>query len=168
MVEKRIVCVTSTSCLSYAPERYKNLGIEQFHIVVNYNDKDYLEGLDLDPKEFFKTLETLEDPKNHLPHSAIPSFESIREKFQSIVDKGYTEAIIITLSSYLGGTFNAIQLVAKEFEEQLKTTMIDSKITGFGLRFPRPFPVTVADMVKNASTPNLSYAKSTIATNQFL
>ena len=131
MVEKRIVCVTSTSCLSYAPERYKNLGIEQFHIVVNYNNKDYLEGLDLDPKEFFKTLETLEDPKNHLPHSAIPSFESIREKFQSIVDKGYTEAIIITLSSYLGGTFNAIQLVAKEFEEQLKTTMIDSKITGF-------------------------------------
>lgn len=131
MKEKRIVCVTSTSCLSYAPERYKNLGIEQFHIVVNYNDKDYFEGLDLNPQEFFKSLETLEDPKNHLPHSAIPPLESIRDKFQSIVDRGYTEAIVITLSSYLGGTFNAIQLVSKEFEDQLKVTMIDSKITGF-------------------------------------
>lgn len=131
MDEKRIVCVTSTSCLSYAPERYKDSGIEQFHIIVNYNNKDYYEGKDLDPYKFFANLETLEDPKNNLPHSAIPPFESIREKFQSIVDRGYKEAIIITLSSYLGGTFNAIQLVSKEFQDVLKITMIDSKITGF-------------------------------------
>ncbi len=130
-MEKRIVCCTSTGCIEYGPNRYKDLGIEFFHIIVNYNNKDYYEGLDLNPYDFFKTLETIEDPKNHLPHSAIPPMESIREKFESIVKRGYTEAIIITLSSYLGGTFNAIKLVGKEFEDKLKITMIDSKTTCF-------------------------------------
>ena len=131
MEEKRIVCCTSTGCISYAPKKYQEMGIEQFHIIVNYNDKDYFEGLDLNPYDFFKTLEKIENPKEHLPHSAIPPMDSIRQKFQSIVDRGYTEAIIITLSSYLGGTFNAIQLVSKEFQDVLKTTMIDAKTTCF-------------------------------------
>ena len=128
---KRMVCVTSTGCLSYAPERYQNSGIEEFNIIVNFNGKDYQEGIDLDPYNFFKELIELEDPKNHLPHSAIPETETIRNKFQSFVDRGYEEVIIITLSSYLGGTYNTIKLISEEFQDQLKITIIDSKITGF-------------------------------------
>ncbi len=129
MENKRIVCCTSTGCLKYGPERYRNLDIETFNIVVNFHDRDYIEGVDLNPQEFFKELETLKNPKENLPHSAIPSMESIREKFQSIVDRGYNEAIVIALSSYLGGTYNAILLCSKEFEGVLKVTVIDAKTT---------------------------------------
>jgi len=130
-MEKRIVLCTSTGCIQYAPERYKNKGIEYFNIIVNYNDKDYYEGIDLNPTDFFKALETLENPKEHLPHSAIPPIESIKNKFESIIERGYTEAIIITLSSYLGGTFNTIQLVSKEYQDKLKVVMVDAKTTCF-------------------------------------
>jgi len=131
-MNKRIVCCTSTGCLKYAPERYRNLDIEQFHIIVNYNDKDYYEGLDLDPIDFFKTLEVIENPKDHLPHSAIPPIEAIKLKFESIIERGYDEAIIITLSSYLGGTYNTIKLVSEDYKDKLKVTMIDAKTTCFG------------------------------------
>lgn len=131
MEDKRLVMCTSTGCIEYGPEKYRQLGIEFFHIAVNYEGKDYLEGVDLNPWDFFKREATISDPKNNLPHSAIPSMGQIRAQFESIVKRGYKEVIIVTLSSYLGGTFNAIQLVGQEFEEQLKITMIDSLTTCF-------------------------------------
>ena len=131
-MEKRIVCCTPTGCISYAPERYRNLGIEFFNIIVNYNDKDYEEGLELNPYDFFEYLEKLENPKENLPKSAIPSLEKIKEKYQSFIDRGYTEVFIVALSSYLGGTYNTIKLVGEEFADKLKIHVIDAKTTGFG------------------------------------
>ena len=43
----KIMC-TSTGCIEYAPERYRNLGIDIIRIHVNFNGKEYLEGLDLE------------------------------------------------------------------------------------------------------------------------
>ena len=131
-MKKRLVCCTSTGCISYAPERYKNLGIEFFNIIVNYGGKDYLEGLELNPYDFFKTLETLENPKENLPHSAIPTTESITKKYESMVERGIEEVFIVALSSYLGGTYNAIRLVGEEFKDKLDVHVIDAKTTGFG------------------------------------
>ena len=132
MEEKRIVCCTSTGCIEYAPERYRKLGIEFFRIIVNYDDKDYYEGKDLNPYEFFKYEKTIPNPKEHLPHSAIPDYASIKATFDSIVERGYTEAIVVTLSRYLGATYEAIERVGKEYEGKLKVHMVDSKITCFG------------------------------------
>lgn len=132
MENKRIVLCTSTGCLQYGPERYRNLGIEQIHVVVNYGGKDYLEGKDLDPWSFFKMEETIEDPKNHLPHSAIPPLGNIKAKFEELIQRGYNEAIIIVLSSYLGGTYNVIKLASEDYEDKIKFTIIDCKITCFG------------------------------------
>lgn len=132
MSNKRLVVCTSSGCLKYAPKRYQELGIEQIHIIVNYDDKDYHEGLDLDPEHFFTYLETLQDPKNHLPHTAIPEAAQIQEKFQSAIDRGFDEVIVIALSSYLGGTYNFINQIADEYRKQIKITVIDAKITGFG------------------------------------
>ncbi len=129
---KRLVLCTSTGCIEYAPERYKKLGIEFFRIIVNYDDKDYFEGQDLDPYHFFNYLKTIKNPKEHLPHSAIPTYESIKAKYDSIVERGYDEVIIITLSRYLGATYEAIERVGKEYEGKLKVHMVDSKTTCFG------------------------------------
>ena len=59
MSKIKIMC-TSTGCIEYAPERYRNLGIEIIRIHVFFEGKEYREGLDLDPVEFYKRLETLE------------------------------------------------------------------------------------------------------------
>ena len=131
MSKIKIMC-TSTGCIDYAPERYKSLGIEIIRLHVFFNGKDYREGYDLDPVDFYRQLETIEDPKNHLPSSGMPDTEEIMRCFDRAIADGYDEAIVYAISSTLGGTYNKICLVAKEYEGRLKIHVVDTKITSFG------------------------------------
>ena len=131
MSKIKIMC-TSTGCIDYAPERYRSLGIDIIRIHVFFNGKEYREGFDLDPVDFYAQLETIEDPKNHLPSTGMPDTEEIREHFDRAVAEGYDEAMVFVLSSSLGGTYNKICLIAKEYEDKLKISVIDTKITCFG------------------------------------
>ncbi|MBQ4290179.1 MAG: DegV family protein, partial [Clostridia bacterium] len=105
MAKIKILC-TSTGCIEYAPERYHNLGIGILRIHVRFEGKEYKEGLDLDPVAFYNRLETIEDPKNNLPSTAIPDIEDIRAAFEGAIAEGYDEVIAFALSSALGGTYN--------------------------------------------------------------
>ena len=131
MTKKKIFC-TSTGCLEYAPERYKDYGIEIIRIHVLFKGQEYLEGLDLDPEKFYAELETLENPKENLPRTAMPTEDEIRAHFEKAIEEGYEEAIVIALSSYLGGTWNLIRLIAEDYQDRIKITVVDSKITCFG------------------------------------
>ena len=131
MSKIRIMC-TSTGCIDYAPARYKELDIDILRIHVIFNGKEYREGLDLDPVDFYEQLETIKDPKNNLPHTAMPDTEEICGYFESAIANGYEEAIVFTLSSALGGTFNKIGLLAEQYADRLKVHMVDTKITCFG------------------------------------
>ena len=62
MSKIKIIC-TSSGCIEYAPERYRELGIDVLRLHIYFKGKEYLEGLDLDPDKFYSELETLEDPK---------------------------------------------------------------------------------------------------------
>ncbi len=130
-IKRKVMC-TSTGCIEYAPERYKKYDIDIIRIHVHFKGKEYLEGLDLDPDAFYKELEVLEDAKNNLPKTAMPSPERIREHFQKAYDDGYREVIVIAISAYLGGTYNLIRLTAEEFADKMNIIVIDSKITCFG------------------------------------
>ena len=134
MSKIKIMC-TSTGCIDYAPERYKKLDIEIIRVHVIYGGNEYKEGLDLDPVAFYNYLETLEDPKKNLPSTAMPDTEDIRAAFEKAIADGYDEAIVYVISAYLGGTFNKISLIAKEFEGRLKIHVVDTKITSFNEGF---------------------------------
>jgi len=126
----KIMC-TSTGCIDYAPERYRNRDIDIIRIHLFFKGKEYLEGLDLDPVELYMRMENVKDTRHNLPHTAMPTYEEVASHFQKAVDEGYSEAIVIVLSSYLGGTWNFISLVAKDFEKKIKIHVIDSKISCF-------------------------------------
>ncbi|MBQ7387388.1 MAG: DegV family protein [Clostridia bacterium] len=129
-MKRRVMC-TSTGCIEYAPERYRELDIDIIRIHVYFEGKDYLEGLDLDPKEFYNRLEVMENPKNNLPKTGMPTVEEIRGHFDRAIADGCDEAIVIAISSALGGTYNEICLVAREYEDRLKISVVDSKTTCF-------------------------------------
>jgi len=122
MENKRLVMCTSTGCIEYAPERYHNLF---------FKDKEYLEGLDLDPVDLYKQMENTKEVKDNLPHTDMPTYDEMRAHFDKAISNGYNEVICISLSSGLGGTYNFIKLVAKEYEDKLKITVIDARVTCF-------------------------------------
>ena len=127
----KILC-TSTGCIEYGPERYRDLGIDIIRIHVIFEGKEYLEGLDLDPVKFFDRLETIEDPKKNLPTTAMPTTQALYDHFESAIKEGYDEAIVYTLSQKLGGTYNKICLIADEFKNRIKIHVIDTNISCFG------------------------------------
>ena len=129
---KRFVMCTSTGCIEYAPERYREYGIGIIRIHVLFQGREYLEGYDLDPVDFYNELEKLENPKNNLPKTAMPTVEEIRKHFDEALAQGYDEGIVICISSYLGGTYNLIRLVAEDYKDKMNIHVIDSRITCFG------------------------------------
>lgn len=131
MSKIKIVC-TSTGCIEYAPQRYQELGIDILRIHIFFEGKEYREGLDLDPVAFYERLETIEDPKKNLPHTGMPDTEEIQACFENAMAQGYDEVMVFAISSAMGGTYNKICLIAKEYEQKLKIHVIDTKITCFG------------------------------------
>ena len=131
MSKIKIMC-TSTGCLEYAPERYRNLDIDIIRVHILFEGKEYLEGFDLDPVDFYERLEKLEDPKKNLPKTAMPTHAEISAHFDKAIEEGYDEIIAFAISSALGGTYNEIRLVAKEYESRIKIHVVDTKITSFG------------------------------------
>ena len=134
MSKIKIMC-TSTGCIEYAPQRYRDMDIEIIRVLVYFNGKEYKEGLGLDPVEFYDYLETVEDPKSNLPHTDMPMTEDIRAAFDKAIADGYDEAIVFAISSGLGGTYNKISLIAKEYEGKFKINVVDTEITCFGEGF---------------------------------
>ena len=149
MENKRKVMCTSTGCIEYAPERYREYDIDLIRVHVNFMGKEYLEGVGLDPVEFYKTLETMDDPKNNLPFTAMPTREEIMSHFEKAYADGYNEVIVIALSAYLGGTYNLIRLIAEEFADRIKITVVDAKITCFGEGL---LAIKAADMIKEGKS----------------
>ncbi|MBQ5365506.1 MAG: DegV family EDD domain-containing protein, partial [Spirochaetales bacterium] len=61
-----------------------------------------------------------------------PTVEEIRKHFDEALAQGYDEGIVICISSYLGGTYNLIRLVAEDYKDKMNIHVIDSRITCFG------------------------------------
>ena len=144
MSKIKIMC-TSTGCIEYAPDRYRDLGIEIIRIRVIFEGKEYLEGLDLDPVDFYNRLEQLENPKNNLPKTAMPTQSEIRGHYEKAIADGYDEIIVYALSSGLGGTYNELCLVARDFQDRIKIHVVNTRITSFGEGL---LAIKAAEMVK--------------------
>lgn len=126
----KIMC-TSTGCIEYAPERYHKMGIDIIRVHVHFNGKEYLEGYDLDPVDFYNELEKLENPKDNLPFTSMPTVAEIQAHYEKAIEEGYDEAIVFAISSALGGTWNELSLVARDYQDRIKIHVIDTKITTF-------------------------------------
>ena len=126
----KIMC-TSTGCIEYAPERYHNLGIDIIRVHVHFEGKEYLEGIDLDPVWFYDELEKLENPKDNLPYTSMPTPAEIKEHYDRAIAEGCDEIIVFAISSGLGGTYNELSLVARDYADKIKIHVVDTKITTF-------------------------------------
>ena len=129
-MKTKIIC-TSTGCLEYAPKEYDISGIDILRIHFFFQGKEYLEGIGFEPDEFYKIMENIADVKKELPHTAMPSYEEVSALFNKAIDEGYDHIVVVAISSYLGGTWNFIRLVAKDFQDKIHITVVDARITCF-------------------------------------
>jgi DegV family protein with EDD domain len=108
------------------PDQYvKQYNMYTLPLLINYADREYQDKIDITAQEVYDRLET------EIPTTSLPSMERIHQMFTEIINAGYQKLIVVTISSGLSGTYNAIRLVSQSYP-QLETFLLDTKNIGIG------------------------------------
>lgn len=124
-MRKNKVAFVVDSCCDVPPEDVERYGMYVVPLQVNYSDASYLDKVDITPQEVYDRLDE-EVPKTSTPTPAI-----VREVLDRVVADGYTQAVVVTISSGLSSTYNLLHSVADEIEG-LEVTMVDTRNIGMG------------------------------------
>lgn len=102
----------------------KEMGIFVVPLQVNYKDRSYRDGIDIDADTMYNRL------KEEIPTTSLPLGADIDKVLQDIEKQGYTHILVVVLSSGLSGTCSLLKLVAKE--SKIPMEVIDTKNIGIG------------------------------------
>ncbi len=124
MNEQKAIVLIDSGCDVPAHMREK-LNIRILPLRVMYPEKDYMDGIDIDPMMVYQRF------PDEFPSTSTPSYSEVVEVLEGIRDEGYEHVIAITISSGLSGTYNTIRLVGSEFEG-LEVWPFDSRNISIG------------------------------------
>lgn len=88
---------------------------------VIWGEAQYRDRIDLEPVEFYRRLAV--DPD--LPHSSMPSPQDFLAAFESAVDRGATQVLVLTVSSAMSGTYGVAKAAAEQ--ANVPVAVVDSK-----------------------------------------
>lgn len=103
---------------SIKQEEKEKYNVEIIPLRFSLGEKEYLDGIDLSIDEFYDKLIN----KKLFPKTSLPNLVELEERVNNFTTKG-DEVIIITISSGISGTFNAIKNL---FVENDKVYVVDS------------------------------------------
>lgn len=132
------IAILTDSCSDVPQQLLDRFSIYQLPLCINYKDRSYRDRVDILPEAVYENLE------NEIPHTSLPPMGEILGVIEKIIADGYNQIIIPVISSGLSGTYNAVRLACKEFE-QIKTAVIDTKNIALGSGF---FSVYAAQLVE--------------------
>lgn len=113
--------------------------------IVIWDNKTYLDGIDIQPGEFYTRLKSSQS----MPSSSQVTPITMRDTFSGLLDQGF-EVLAITVSSHLSGTMNsAIQ--AKDMLPGKPVELVDSLTASMALGFQ---VLMAARAAKNGATLN--------------
>ncbi len=119
-MSKIAVISCSNACLDYIKHDYD---IKIFRSMLHLGDNDYLDFIDISADDFYQKLE---DDTSMFPSSSYMPLGQMIEIYEGLVQEGYTQAIVVSISKELSGIYNASIMAAKEVPD-LDVTVFDSK-----------------------------------------
>ena len=108
-------------------EQCEKYGIDILPIPIIWDNKEYLDLIDIGFHEFYKKLNS----STTLPTTSQPSIGTVKKYVEKYVAEGYTDLIIITLSSGISSFYSNVLSVANE-ETRINIHPFDCKITCAG------------------------------------
>ena len=125
---KKIAIITDTSC-DISDELIKEYSIFLLPLRIVSEKGEYRDRFEISPEKVYEMLKT------EIPKSSLPFSEDVEKTMEEIISKGYTDAIIITISSGLSGTNNMINLMMEGYKDKINITVVDSLYLSLGLGF---------------------------------
>ncbi|QNQ80417.1 DegV family protein [Lactobacillus sp. PV034] len=119
--------VITDSAAYLTDEQVKKYNIDVIPISLIWDNKVYHDMIDIGYHEFYQRLAS----QKSLPTTSQPSIGEIQAHIDKFIDEGYTDLIIIPLSSGISSTYSNITTIAKN-EDRIKIHAFDSKVTCAG------------------------------------
>lgn len=107
-----------------------------------FNDREYKDGIDISSDTIFPLIQ------KELPKTSLPDGELIHQVFDQIKAEGYSHVVIVTISSGLSGTYNALRVLGEHYEG-LTFYSIDTKNVGIGAGI---LAIYAGDLVQQGKT----------------
>lgn len=119
------ILVDSASDISL--DEAKIFNIELIPLIVSFGEKEYYDGVDLLPQEFYEKL--VEDEV--MPKTSQITSTRFEQKYKEMLET-VDQVLVITLSSKLSGTYSSAVIAARKFEN--KVFVVDSMNVATGER----------------------------------
>lgn len=100
--------------------------VEIIPLKINLNGNEYSDGVDIDNKLFYDFLIN----SNGFPKTSLPSLDQVQKKVENYVKNG-DQVLILTISSGISGTYNAIRML---FQDNENVRVVDTKSAVGGIR----------------------------------
>ena len=114
---------SGSSIKQFEKEEYN---VEIIPLKILLGDKEYFDGVDLTNEVFYDYLKKSKE----FPKTSLPQLDTLEDEITNLTNEGH-EVIIITISSEISGTYNAIRML---FSDNDKVHLVDSKCAVGGMR----------------------------------
>ena len=141
-MNKEKIAILVDSCCNVPKSYIKEYGMYEIPLKIIYQDREYLDGVDITPEEVYRNLE------KEVPKTSLPSGEQIEKIFDQIKADGYKKVIAITISSGLSGTNNMLRLLGNAYDG-LDFYVLDTRNISVGAGF---HAIQAARYVKSGRT----------------
>lgn len=111
---------------SIKQEELERYNVEVLPLKILLGDNEYLDGVNLSMDVFYSAL--IND--NIFPKTSLPCLEEAEQRVNKYIEDGY-DVIILTISSGISGTCNALKML---FSENEKVRVIDSETAVGGMK----------------------------------
>jgi DegV family protein with EDD domain len=120
-----------TDSTAYIPKEYlEEYDIRVAHAVVIWEGEDMLDGVDIQPKEFYERLQISKE----MPTSSQATTREFKEIFEELHSED-RDILCIVISSKFSGTWNSVKQ-AKEMLGGIRVEAIDSLTSSMGMGWP--------------------------------
>ena len=139
-----MVKIIIDSAADILPSECEALGIRHLPLKVFFGQKEYRDAVDMSHKEFYEKLVESDE----LPTTSQISPAEFADAMEEVVSAG-DEALVITLSSRLSGTYQSAMIAAADFEG--KVFVVDSLNVSLGMRLLVQRGITLAEQGLSAA-----------------
>ena len=120
---RKTAIITDSSCdLSTKTLDQHNIHILPLRVI--YNDREYLDKIDISPEELYSSL------KHEHPSTSLPDIQYAESLINRLKNEGYSDFIFVCVSEVLSGTINCIRILMEDHPD-INYQICDGKTVGF-------------------------------------
>ncbi|WP_297632827.1 DegV family protein [uncultured Clostridium sp.] len=120
---RKIAVLTDSSC-DLSLETIKENNIEMLPIRIIYKNEEFEDKITITSKAMYERL------ADEIPTTSLPNLDTTEKVLDRLKKEGFTDVMVVCVSSKLSGTLNSIRLVCEE-QEELKFHYLDTKTLGY-------------------------------------